>query len=409
MRRVPAILTTLVVAAAAASASAAPVDDRVLGEVAQPVDVATDGTVTAWTHGVGARTELVIHRGGRVVRRATIGGDPSIAIAPVDVGRDAQGRVIVVTATCRENCSLRAYPAGTGAPRTVTRLKGRGLSDLAVRNGRVIYATTDSPKLLELPVTGGTPTLAMRSTVGPFNHVSTGADGVIVATTISTQNFDDSAKTQPEGEGFALLVGRGRGPAARLLARSRREPLSDPLWLGGAVAALRNRNVDSDGEVIAPADALLSVRAGRHTASALGSEVLHADAGRGRVAYVTSPVGGSVCRYEDEDGNIVVDGRCRIVLAAPPSTERRLPPTIHITGRTAALVRPVVGSGRVLRLERIRQAGVAVVVSSRDGRTRMTSVTGPDGTVQLAPTIGEEPPIITAATQPRAFALDLGG
>lgn len=75
-------------------ASAAPVPDRVVAEVSEPLGVGISGSVLAYSRRVGTGgVQIVVHDGDAPAKRLSAGR----GTGPVDVGRDRRGRPVVGT------------------------------------------------------------------------------------------------------------------------------------------------------------------------------------------------------------------------------------------------------------------------------------------------------------------------
>jgi len=413
----------LALAVLAPAAAAAPVPDRVLAEVARPLDVAMDGKVVAWLHlpGAGRATELVIHDGRRVVRRLPAGrsgeGIVDNAAASVDVGRDARGRAVVVFTSCpgveAEVCDVRVARAAGGPSKRLARVVGMP-DDVAVGGGRVVWNDGDDRgKVQWAPLTGG-PVRVATSMAGPEYVADLATDGRRVVAHGYTSDQPDGSNSDYE---YSYLVKEAAFGSMRMRTLTEGGNVS---FDGVALTSRGIMGLDSPR-------AFAELVGGRRTLRPTGMPTMLADAtGEAAVSVVGEAIRGEACglRLIDTDENPAglteaelqavedkadVPAPCRIVVSPRVRAERLLPPEITRSGRKATITRPVLSGGRVVRREAVRRAGIPVTVRDLDAKVVATLKTDAGGRVTLPPAARKRPNLLTARPGGvRVFASDDG-
>lgn len=403
--------------ALATSAAAAPRPDRVLAEVDRPIDVATDGAVTAWLHHprAGRAVELVIHDGRRVTRRLSAGRvfEDEEGYGALDVGRDARGRTLVAYTRCDgdHTCELRLVRAVGGPPSRVARFSYTQPADVAIGRGRVFWTTADSevPYALQWrTLTGGPIRSLFKNPRETFFSLAVGP-GIIAATGVRSQDAGQGSNADPIST-YSLAVARGaafthltttRDPGDSDLSQQGLGTFGAATLLPSGPAALLYRwGAGAAREIV-------FASGGRVRRSELGMPVVGWDAAGDHAVFLEAATGeGCELYVSPTDDSDTVPAPCRIVRTERRGAERLLPPRIAVAGRTATVSRAVLAGGRVLR--RVPQAGVSVRIQKLDRTPLATAKTDAKGQIALPPATASRPNLLIAATTPASYAADRG-
>ena len=377
-------IALLALVALPAAASATPRADRVLDEVSAPMDVGIDGRVVAYTRRVGTRgVQVVVRDGDRPVVRLAAGR----GVSPVDVGRDASRRHVVVFVRCGGRCDLVASSPSAGRSRVVVR--GVRASEVTIGRGRVFWI--EGRQVRSRALDGGA--VRREAVVRGMDPTELDTDGTTLAVTGDVPTDVGNGAT-----GLSVTrVGSGR---ARL--RGERAYGEEYAAIRGPVVTARGVTTLFDSFIEGVSAAFADFAAGKRglaESTTGGMELLKWDAAGGRAAFIEAPTDVGCGVGDAFAEQLVADAPCRIVVASTAG-ERLLGPRVAISRTTATVLRTTLLAGSVSG--RLPVAGVAVELR-RDGGVVGRLVTDARGRVTLPAGDAEKPLAVVAMTEPRSY------
>ncbi|MCW3016923.1 MAG: hypothetical protein JWO02_4015 [Solirubrobacterales bacterium] len=381
------LATAIAVLTLAPSASATPLADRVLDEVPTPMGVGVDGPLVAYARrSATGRGQVVVRDGARPVVRLVAGTRSS----PVDVGRDIQGRRVVLYGRCDSRCDLVAFTPSTGHSRVVAR--SVRAADVTVGRGRAFWI--DAKAVRSRALDGGP--IRREAVVGDMDPTELDTDGTTLAVTGDLPGDFDGGAT-----GLSVTrVGSGRA-----LLRGRRTYSEEYAGMRGPVVTPTGVTVLFDGLVpgvpLSFADFATGAK-GRQARTTGGMQIVGWDAAGGSTVFVEGPTSdgcGAAAAFSDER---IAAVPCRIVLAARAG-ERLLPPRIAVTQTSATVLQTTLRGGTVTG--RVPLAGVPVQLRDADG-VLARLVTDAQGRVTLPTDEVDGGLTVVAATTPPSYAYD---
>ena len=367
-----------------AGASAAPVPDRVVAEVSEPLGVGISGPVLAYSRRVGTGgVQIVVHDGDAPAKRLSAGR----GTGPVDVGRDRRGRPVVGYERCGGRCDLVAFSPSERRSRVAVR--GVRALDVTIGRGRIYWADGR--------------TVRSRSLVGgPVRReaVARGVSAVEIDTDGRTLAVVGDGPSDIGNGSSALSVTRPGSGRARL--RGERAYGEEYAELRGPVVTRSGVTTLFDEVTAGVAYGFADFRAGgrglqERTSGGMG--IAEWDADDRAMALVEAPSEGGCMVGDTEADDVALEAPCRIVLARSGG-ERLLPPRISISRNVATVLQTTLRAGTVTGRRPL--AGVAVQFR-RGGEVRARLMTDAQGRVMLPPTQGEGLAVV-AETTPRSYA-----
>ncbi len=382
-----------------AGASGAPVPDRVVAEVSEPLGVGISGPVLAYSRGVGTGgVQIVVHDGDAPAKRLSAGR----GTGPVDVGRDRRGRPVVGYERCGGRCDLVAFSPSARRSRVV--VEGVRALDVTIGRGRIYWA--DGRTVSSRSLDGGP--VRREAVARGVSAVEIDTDGRTLAVVgdgpSDIGNGSSALRSRVGLRAGAAARGAGerrgvRGLRAGAAARGYGEEYAE---LRGPVVTRSGVTTLFDEVSAGVAYAFADFRAGgrglqERTSGGMG--IVEWDADDRAMALVEAPSEGGCTVGDIEDDDVAFEAPCRIVLARSGG-ERLLPPRISISRRMATVLQTTLRAGTVTGRRPL--AGVAVQFR-RGGEVRARLVTDAQGRVMLPTTEGEGLAVV-AETTPRSYA-----